>query len=103
MVLVITSVAATVIYLFTVELFPTTIRSTGYACCNIIARFAMIFLPTVMGSGGTIVWLPAALMGIVSVAGAMSTLLLPDTKGIDLLETLDDAEEFYNDHKICCC
>ena len=102
-VLVVILVAATVIYLFTVELFPTTIRSTGYSCCNIVARFAMIFLPTVMASGGTIVWLPAALMGIVSVAGAMSTLLLPDTKGIDLLETLDDAEEFYNDHKICCC
>ena len=102
-VLVVILVAATVIYLFTVELFPTTIRSTGYACCNIVARFAMIFLPTVMGSGGTIVWLPAALMGIVSVAGAMSTLLLPDTKEIDLLETLDDAEEFYNGHKICCC
>ena len=93
----------TVIYLFTVELFPTTIRSTGFACCNIIARFAMIFLPTVMSSGSTMVWLPATLMGIVSIAGALSTLLLPNTKGIELMEKLDDAEIFYHDYKPFCC
>ena len=55
-----------------------------------------------MASGGVVVWLPAALMGIVAIAGALSTLVLPDTKGVDLFQTIDDAEEFYSDHKLCC-
>ena len=97
------SVAITVIYLFTVELFPTTMRSTGFSCCNIIARFAMIFLPLVLSASATAIWLPAALMGIISALGAISTMLLPDTKGIDLLEKLEDAEDFYSKHKLCCC
>ena len=97
------SVAITVIYLFTVELFPTTMRSTGFSCCNIIARFAMIFLPLVLSASATAIWLPAALMGITSALGAISTMLLPDTKGIDLLEKLEDAEDFYSKHKLCCC
>ena len=62
----------------------------------------MIFLPTVMASGGVVVWLHAALMGTVAIAGALSTLVLPDTKGVDLFQTIDDAEEFYSDHKLCC-
>ena len=97
------SVAITVIYLFTVELFPTTMRSTGFSCCNIIARFAMIFLPLVLSASATAIWLPAALMGIISALGAISTMLLPDTKGMDLLEKLEDAEDFYSKHKLCCC
>ena len=95
--------AITVIYLFTVELFPTTMRSTGFACCNIIARFSMIFLPMILSASATAIWLPAALMGIISTLGAFSTILLPDTKGRDLLDNLEDAEDFYSEHKFCCC
>ena len=96
-------VAITVIYLFTVELFPTTMRSTGFACCNIIARFAMIFLPLVISASSIATWLPAALMGIISTLGAFSTILLPDTKGIDLMDNFEDAENFYSDHKLSFC
>ncbi len=77
-------------------------RSTGFACCNISARFAMIFLPLVLSASATAIWLPAALMGIISTCGVFSTILLPDTKGIELLDTLEDAEMFYSEHNFCC-
>ena len=96
-------VAIAVIYLFTVELFPTTMRSTGFACCNIIARFAMTFLPLVLSTSSIAAWLPVALMGIISTLGAFSTILLPDTKGLDLMDNLEDAENFYSDHKLSFC
>ena len=63
----------------------------------------MIFLPMILSASATAIWLPAALMRTISTLGAVSTILLPDTKGRDLFDNLDDAEDFYSEHKICCC
>ena len=89
--------AANVKYMYTAQLFPTSIRATAIGSCSTIARVGG-FLSPIIGKYlihfGTIPEeVPMILFGAFGMAGGLCALLLPDTVGFPLPNSFDDVEE----------
>ncbi len=65
-------------YVYSAEIFPTPVRSTGLGCCNIFARVGGILAPQALQLGPDTM---AALFGGLAIASGLATLLLPETFG----------------------
>ncbi|XP_057676961.1 solute carrier family 22 member 4 [Corythoichthys intestinalis] len=77
-----------VVYAVTSELFPTVIRNTAMGCCSMAARIGTIISPFIIYLGQYYKALPYILMGALAISGAFLCLLLPETFGKPLPETL---------------
>ena len=78
--------AFNIIYLYTSELFPTSFRATVFGITNLIARLGGVVAPLLdefMRSSYMLIF------GIVSLVSCGITLLLRETKGAELLDTLE--------------
>ncbi|CAG5087686.1 Oidioi.mRNA.OKI2018_I69.PAR.g11606.t1.cds [Oikopleura dioica] len=92
------SAAFSVIYTYSAEVFPTTVRtialgfgSLGGGLGNVIAPYILqLQKPPI-----SIRWLPAAIFSASCVLVAFFLLLLPETKGKALYETMAEAEKVY--------
>jgi len=89
------------VYMYTAELYPTTIRSSAVGVCSLMARIGgisapqiAINLPLVAGAGA-----PYYVMGGCSVVGGLLALLLPETLGTNLPETVEDVEHIQANSK----
>ena len=80
-----------ILYVYTVEVFPTSIRNTAIGSCSCIARFGAI-LSFFLRLLKDYVWKPAPilLMGTSSLVGGFLALCLPETIGNTLPETIED-------------
>jgi len=83
-----------IMYMYTAELYPTVIRSSGIGLCSLIARIGgiaapqiAINLPKVAGIAS-----PYYVMGGASVVGGLLSLYLPETLGSKLPETMHDVD-----------
>ena len=85
-----------IVYQFTAELFPTAIRSTAVGNCSTIARFGAVFALLVDAMAD--IWgpMPMVLMGSVAVIAGCLAALLPETVGLPLPQTLEEAIEIPN-------
>jgi len=91
-----------IIYVYTAELYPTIIRSRGVGCCSVMARiggsipapYIALYLPSV-----TIAAMPFFVMGTLAVIGGLLCLLLPETLGSKLPETLEDLKKMKANQK----
>ena len=90
-----------IVYMYTAELYPTIIRSTAVGSCSLMARIGGIssplialYLPSVTSPS-----IPYFLMGGASVFGGFLTLLLPETLGSSLPETMADVDQIKKDGK----
>ena len=101
-----------VIYIFTSELFPTTFRGLGFGVTNIGARLGGILAPYIVELQFFGKRTPSIIFGILALIGGIASLVfLPETKGCDTLETLEDMKRLYGGEdgggggKICrwCC
>jgi len=81
------TVSFSAIYPYTVELFPTSYRGAAFAICQFTARMASILAPLVPSLGSIYEPLPLMVYGVVAIVSAVSILLLPETRGIDLKDT----------------
>ncbi|XP_055370509.1 organic cation/carnitine transporter 2-like isoform X2 [Betta splendens] len=81
-----------VVYTFTSELFPTVIRNTGMGCCSMAARVGSIVAPFIIYQGKYWKALPYVLMGALALAGALISLLLPETFGKTLPESISQMQ-----------
>lgn len=83
--------AFSIVYIYTIELYPTVIRSTAVGLCSTIARFGGV--ASMMLASLSQVWqpLPMVIMGALAVLGGALALLLPETTGVPLPETVQDA------------
>ncbi|XP_077596524.1 solute carrier family 22 member 4 [Stigmatopora nigra] len=77
-----------VVYAVTSELFPTVIRNTAMGCCSMAARIGTIISPFIIYLGQYYKSLPYIVMGALAISGAFLCLLLPETFGKPLPETL---------------
>ncbi|XP_039260788.2 solute carrier family 22 member 4-like [Styela clava] len=82
------------IYLYTAELFPTILRSTGVGIASTSAGVACVMAPFLAFSGEVSgKWIPFYVMGGSSLIAGLLTLILPETKHSSLPETLKDSVE----------
>ena len=88
--------AFNVTYIYTAELFPTSIRATAVGACSTMARVGGALAPIIgkylieLGTISEIV--PLCLFGGFGLAGGLCALLLPDTVGFPLPSTFQDVE-----------
>ena len=81
-------------YLYAGELFPTVVRNIGVGTSSMVARLGSMLAPFVAGLSTQSHYLPPLIFGIIPIVGAAMVLFLPETKGVQLPETLEDGELF---------
>ncbi|XP_067400087.1 solute carrier family 22 member 6-A-like [Emydura macquarii macquarii] len=79
-------------YIFSGELFPTVIRQTGMGLGGTMARVGSIMASLVQLTGEFFPTLPLIIYGAAPVISGITTCLLPETRHMPLLETIDKVE-----------
>jgi len=91
------SAAFNITYMYTAELYPTNIRNSAVGVCSTMARFGGIAAPWIasyLPSQGSLPdWVAYTVFGALGLIGGLLALLLPDSIGFPLPDTLDDLEE----------
>ncbi|XP_043208462.1 organic cation transporter protein-like [Amphibalanus amphitrite] len=87
------SAAFGIIYLYTAEYFPTTLRNAGFGSSSTCARIGSMAAPYVVDLLSPVHWtIPSCVFGLAGVTAALVALLLPETNGRRLPETVADIE-----------
>lgn len=88
------SMSYAIIYLYSSELFPTSIRNTGMGACSMMARIGAMTAPLIIGLGDTleIQSLPFVVFGVSGLIGCGLSIMLPETLNKKLPETIKEAE-----------
>ncbi|NXJ01944.1 S22AD protein, partial [Psophia crepitans] len=73
-------------YVYSAELFPTVIRQTGVGLCSMSARVAGIMAPLIRLLDQYHRTIPMAIFGSAPVLGGLLCVLLPETRGTDLVD-----------------
>ncbi|XP_078604963.1 organic cation transporter protein-like [Branchiostoma floridae x Branchiostoma japonicum] len=74
------------------EVFPTVVRSMGMGVATASSRIGCILSPFVTLLGDVWLPLPMVTFGVAACAGGVAVLLLPETLGVPLPETIEDVE-----------
>ncbi|KAK0075059.1 hypothetical protein PV326_011922, partial [Microctonus aethiopoides] len=82
------------LYLYTGEVFPTVVRNVGIGLCSVSSKFASMIAPFITAMGSTIFWIPPVFYGVIMIISAGLCLFLPETMGMKLPDTIEDAENF---------
>ena len=84
-----------VMFVYTAELFPTSMRNTAVGTCSLFARIGGMLAPQVVSLGSLCFQsLPLGIMGVTSLIGGILILaVLPETLGKLLPDTVKDALE----------
>ncbi|KYN07327.1 Solute carrier family 22 member 5, partial [Cyphomyrmex costatus] len=81
------------IYLFTAELFPTTVRNSLLGICDMMSRIGSSLSPQIPLLARLMPSLPLILFGSMSIIAGVLSLVLPETLGMKLPDTVQEAEE----------
>ncbi|KAK0169034.1 hypothetical protein PV327_002783 [Microctonus hyperodae] len=82
------------LYLYTGEVFPTVVRNVGMGLCSVLSKFASMIAPFITAMGSSLFWLPPLFYGVIMIISAGLCLFLPETMGMKLPDTIEDAENF---------
>ncbi|KOB76182.1 Organic cation transporter [Operophtera brumata] len=83
-----------VVYLYCSELFPTVVRNAAIGVSSMSARVGSMLAPFVIDLQGVAPWLPPLVFAIVPLIAGGITFLLPETKGCELMTTIEEGENF---------
>ncbi|GFN75016.1 organic cation transporter protein [Plakobranchus ocellatus] len=79
-----------VLFLYTPELFPTTIRSTAFGISSLAARVGGMIAPFSRTLGRHVPWLPGMIFGVLCLIVPILARYLPETHGYELPQTTLD-------------
>jgi len=85
------SASFSIVYLYTAELFPTTVRNQAVGTCSLVARIGGI--SALLLDNLKVFWLPAPvfIMGVIATVAGGLAVLFPETLGRRLPETMEEA------------
>ncbi|XP_031432738.1 solute carrier family 22 member 5-like [Clupea harengus] len=89
--------ATDIVYAVTAELYPTVLRNTALGTCSMASRVGSISAPYFLYLGNYYKSLPYILIGTLSVLSAFLSLLLPESLGMPLPESINHMQT------ISCC
>ncbi|KAJ0066647.1 hypothetical protein NL108_016750 [Boleophthalmus pectinirostris] len=87
------SASFTTVYLYTGELYPTTIRQTGMGLTSTMARVGSMAAPAVLILNEVFPSLPSLIYGGAALAASGFALFLPETLNVHLPDTITEVEE----------
>ncbi|XP_021061295.1 solute carrier family 22 member 16 [Mus pahari] len=100
--LVIKSVIGSVfafIYLYTAELYPTTVRCLAVGSSNMVSHVANIFIPFTSHFSKVWIFLPQILFGILAILSGLLSLTLPETQSTPMKSTWEMTEQQMPENK----
>lgn len=77
-----------VIYLYVVEFYPTPIRNMGFSLSSSSSKLGAMLAPFVANLQP--LWIPSLIFAVLPFIAAVICLLLPETKGRKLRDTVDE-------------
>uniref|UniRef100_A0A665VFA6 Solute carrier family 22 member 21 n=1 Tax=Echeneis naucrates TaxID=173247 RepID=A0A665VFA6_ECHNA len=83
-----------VIYAYTAELYPTVLRNTALGTCSMAARIGSIIAPYFIYLRSYSISLPYILMGSLTALVGLLSLLLPESYGMPLPDTITHMQHF---------
>lgn len=86
------TVSFNVVYIYTAELFPTSLRHSILACCSMLGRFGSMLAPQTPLLEIYYRELPMILFGTTAIFSGLSILTFPETLNIKLPDTIEEAE-----------
>ncbi|KAK7072771.1 hypothetical protein SK128_009599 [Halocaridina rubra] len=91
--------AFAIVYVYSAEIFPTEYRSVGIGACSMCARVGGILAPFIASTADIYTPLPLLIFGALSIASGCLVILLPETVGCNLPQTLQESEDFGNSNE----
>lgn len=88
------TISYAIIYIFAAEQYPTVVRNVGMGMSSTCARLGGVLAPFIILLADYWRPLPLLIFGAESVIVGLLTLLLPETRGVSLPDTLADGENF---------
>lgn len=85
-------------YVFSSELFPTTVRNVGVGSSSMMGRVGAIIAAYVADI--KVIWLPSMIFGLITGLVAIMNFFLPETRGIRLPDTNEEAKNIKGGKKI---
>lgn len=88
-----------VVYLYCTELFPTVVRNAALGFSSMMARVGSMLAPFVIDLRAQAIWLPPVIFAIFPLIAGFVTFILPETKGCELMSTIEEGENFGKKNK----
>ncbi|XP_059208235.1 organic cation/carnitine transporter 2-like [Centropristis striata] len=86
--------AFAIVYAYTAELYPTVVRNTAVGTCSMASRIGSIIAPYFIYLRSYSVSLPYILMGSITTLSGLLSLLLPESYGMPLPDTISHMQHF---------
>uniref|UniRef100_A0A8C2ZR70 Solute carrier family 22 member 21 n=1 Tax=Cyclopterus lumpus TaxID=8103 RepID=A0A8C2ZR70_CYCLU len=83
-----------IVYAYTAELYPTVLRTTAVGACSMASRFGSIIAPYFIYLRSYSISLPYILMGSMMALSGLLSLLLPESFGMPLPDTIAHMQHF---------
>merc|ERR1712136_31224 len=94
------SASFSIVYNVSGELYPTPTRSIALGTASLFSRIGGFVSPYIILLQNYVSWLPNTIFGVLGITAGVLSLFLPETNGCRMLETVEEAEEFYKTGKI---
>ncbi|XP_014681515.1 PREDICTED: organic cation transporter protein-like [Priapulus caudatus] len=93
------TISFAIIYAFSAEQFPTTLRSVCIGVCGLFANIGIMVTPQIVALVQYSSSIPLVIFGVMSILGGVVVLYLPETLNESLPETSIEANNFGKDQK----